>query len=94
MLHLQLKQVLSVEPASEKPYDFNDDSGKQRKGISCSGTINGLMGNGKIAIVTVKGKSVPEADTKIKSLALVIGKAADFPVIAGQIRGGVLQVTA
>jgi hypothetical protein len=94
MLHIKLNQVVAIEPAIEKPYDFTDDEGKNRKGVTIAATVTGLMTNGKVAIIKVKGKALAEVETKMKALGLVVGKPADIPLVSALTASGVTNANA
>ena len=76
---------MAIEPPAEKPYDFTDDGGKNRKGVSIAATVTGLMTNGKVAIVKIKAKSIADVEQKLKLLSLAIGKPADFAVVSAAV---------
>jgi len=94
MLHIKLNQVVAIEPALEKAYDFTDSEGKNRKGVAIAATVTGLMTNGKVALVKVKGKSLAEVESKLKVLALVLGKPADIQIASAVTTGGVTTANA
>ena len=92
MLVFKAKNILAISGAAEKPYDFEKD-GKQVKGTSIKGTVTAVGVDDRIAVITVKGKSVALAQAKIDALKLKVGQPAEI-VIEPALAGGVAQLRA
>jgi len=74
------KNVLNISAVESKPYDFTDDKGKNMKGTSICAVVTAEGVGGQLAVIKVKGKTVDEAQKKLESLKLVVGKPAEIPL--------------
>jgi hypothetical protein len=93
MLVFKAKHVISVSRAEAKPYDFKDDEGREVKGTSIKATITALGSDEKVAVITVKGKTIEEVQKKVDALKLTVGQPAEIR-IEPSLAGGVAQLRA
>jgi len=92
MLVFKAKLVLAIVPVESKPYDFTDEkTGKQVAGTSIKAVVTCVGTDDRVAVITVKGKTVDEANAKLNSLKLKVGSPAEIP-IAATVTGGVQQL--
>lgn len=92
MLVFKAKNVLALVVPEEKPYDFKDDkTGEQRKGTSYKGTITAVGVDDRVAVITVKGKTLEQARAKFDALKLKQGQPAEI-LITPAVVGGVSQL--
>lgn len=93
MLVFKAKNVLDVQNAAAKPYDFKDEEGREVKGTSIKGIVTVVGIDNRVAVITVKGKSVEEAQKKIDAMQLKVGSPAEIK-LEPTVAGGVAQLRA
>lgn len=80
MLVFKAKTVLSIQPVESKPYDFQGEDGRHVSGTSIKGTVTAMGTDNRVAVITVKGKTIEEAQRKLADLKLEVGKPAEIRI--------------
>ena len=79
MLVYKAQQVVASSSFSEKPYEFTDDKGVARKGVSRFVDLTVLGVSGGVGVVRLKGKT--EAEVAAKVSKYTIGKPAEIVIL-------------
>ncbi len=81
MLVYKAAQVIASLPFVSKPYEFKDDKGEMRRGVSNFCDVTCLSVDGSVAVIRFKGKD--EGEVKAKVAKLTLGKPCDISPIKG-----------
>lgn len=90
MLVFKAQQVVASGSFVSRPWEMEDDKGKERSGVSNYVEVTCLGLDGKVAVIRLTGKD--EAEVKTKVAKLTIGKPAEITVTDIKARTGGVMV--